>query len=65
MNMFSYYITTHFISSNKDYNSYRNPHSVYQMYSYNTSLHAFATPKKGYHIQSQGELYMGVTTDLT
>ena len=30
MNMFSYYITTHFITSNKDYNSYRNPHSVYQ-----------------------------------
>ena len=29
MNMFSYYITTHFITSNKDYNSYRNPHSVY------------------------------------
>ena len=32
MNMFSYYITTYFIPSNKDYNSYRNPHSVYQMY---------------------------------
>ena len=32
MNMFSYYITTHFITSNKDYNSYHNPHSVYQMY---------------------------------
>ena len=30
MNMFSYYITTHFISSNKDYNSGRNFHSVYQ-----------------------------------
>lgn len=30
-----------------------------------TSLHAFAIPKKGYHIQSQGELYRGVTTDLT
>ena len=32
MNMFSYYITTHFITSNKDYNSYRNLHSVYQTY---------------------------------
>ena len=32
MNMFSYYITTHFITSNKDYNSCRNPHSVYQTY---------------------------------
>ena len=32
--MFSYYITTHFIPSNKDYNSYRNPHSVYQTYPY-------------------------------
>ena len=31
-NRFSYYITTHFIPSNKDYNSYRNSHSVYQMY---------------------------------
>ena len=30
MNMFSYYITTHFISSNNDYNSGRNFHSVYQ-----------------------------------
>ena len=30
--MFSYYITTHFIPSNKDYNSYRNLHSVYQTY---------------------------------
>ena len=29
MNMFSYYITTHFIPSNKDYNSGRNSHSVY------------------------------------
>ena len=29
MNMFSYYISTHFIPSNKDYNSYRNFHSVY------------------------------------
>ena len=34
MNMFSYYITTHFITSNKDYNSCRNSHSVYQMYPY-------------------------------
>ena len=32
MNMFSYYITTHFIHSNKDYNSYCNPYSVYQTY---------------------------------
>ena len=32
MNMFSYYITTHFITSNKDYNFYCNPHSVYQTY---------------------------------
>ena len=32
MNMFSYYITTHFITSNKYYNSYRNLHSVYQTY---------------------------------
>ena len=32
MNKFSYYITTYFITSNKDYNSYRNLHSVYQMY---------------------------------
>ena len=32
MNMFSYYITTHFITSNKDYNSYCNPNSVYQTY---------------------------------
>ena len=32
MNKFNYYITTHFITNNKDYNSYRNPHSVYQMY---------------------------------
>ena len=32
MNIFSYYITTHFIPSNKDYDSYRNPHSVYQTY---------------------------------
>ena len=32
MNMFSYYITTHFITSNKYYNSYHNPHSVYQTY---------------------------------
>ena len=32
MNRFSYYITTHFIISNKDYNSCCNPHSVYQAY---------------------------------
>ena len=32
MNRFSYYITTHFIPSNKDYNSYCNSHSVYQTY---------------------------------
>ena len=32
MNRFSYYITTHFITSNKYYNSYRNPNSVYQTY---------------------------------
>ena len=32
MNMFSYYITTHFITSNKNYNSCRNSHSVYQTY---------------------------------
>ena len=32
MNMFSYYITTHFIPGNKDYNLCRNPHSVYQTY---------------------------------
>ena len=32
MNMFSYYITIHFITSNKDYNSYCNLHSVYQTY---------------------------------
>ena len=30
--MFSYYITTHFITSNKDYNSCRNPHLMYQTY---------------------------------
>ena len=30
--MFSYYITTHFITNNKYYNSYRNLHSVYQTY---------------------------------
>ena len=29
MNMFSYYITTHFITSNKNYNSRRNLHLVY------------------------------------
>ena len=34
MNMFSYYITTHFIPSNKDYNSYYNSHSMYQTYPY-------------------------------
>ena len=28
----SYYITTHFIINNKDYNSYRNPYSIYQTY---------------------------------
>ena len=32
MNMFSYYITTQFITSNKDYNFYRNFHSVNQTY---------------------------------
>ena len=32
MNMFSYYITTHFITSNKDYNFRRNSHSMYQTY---------------------------------
>ena len=32
MNRFSYYITTHFIPRNKDYNSCRNPHPVYQTY---------------------------------
>ena len=32
MNRFSYYIITHFIPSNKDYNSYRNPHLMYQTY---------------------------------
>ena len=32
MNRFSYYITSHFIPSNKDYNFYRNPHSMYQTY---------------------------------
>ena len=32
MNMFSYYITTHFITNNKDYNSCRNLHSVYETY---------------------------------
>ena len=31
INMFCYSITTHFILSNKDYNSYCNPHSMYQM----------------------------------
>ena len=33
MNMFSYYITTHFITSNKDYNLSCNLHSMYQTYS--------------------------------
>ena len=32
MNKFSYYITIHFISSNKYYNFYRNSHLVYQTY---------------------------------
>ena len=32
MNKFSYYITTHFITSNKNYNFCRNSHSVYQIY---------------------------------
>ena len=32
MNIFGYYITTHFITSNKYYNSCRNLHSVYQTY---------------------------------
>ena len=32
MNTLNYYITTHFITSNKDYNSYCNFHSVYQTY---------------------------------
>ena len=34
MNMFSYYITTNFIPSNKNYNSCRNPYSIYQTYFY-------------------------------
>ena len=34
MNMFSYYIFTHFITSNKYYNSCHNLHSVYQTYLY-------------------------------
>ena len=34
MNMFNYYITTHFITSNRDYNSCRNLHSVYQTHPY-------------------------------
>ena len=34
MNTFSYSITTHFVSSNKDYNSCYNPYLVYQMYLY-------------------------------
>ena len=32
VNKFSYYITTHFITSNKDYNFCRNSHSGYQIY---------------------------------
>ena len=32
MNRFSYYITTQFITNNKDYNSCHNPHSMYQTY---------------------------------
>ena len=32
MNIFSYYITTHFIISNKDYNFCHNLHLVYQTY---------------------------------
>ena len=32
MNKFSYYITIYFITSNKDYNFCRNPHSIYQTY---------------------------------
>ena len=32
MNMFSYYITIHFIPYNKDYNSCRNSYLVYQTY---------------------------------
>ena len=32
MNKFSYSITIHFIPSNKDYDSYCNPHSMYQTY---------------------------------
>ena len=34
MNRFNYYITTHFITNNKDYNSCRNSHLVYQTYPY-------------------------------
>ena len=34
--MFSYYITTHFIPSNKNYNFCRNPHLVYQTYPYSS-----------------------------
>ena len=32
MNKFSYFITTHFILSNKDYHFNRNHHLVYEMY---------------------------------
>ena len=31
MNMFSYYITTHFFPNNKNYHLCRNLHLVYQM----------------------------------
>ena len=30
MKMYSYFITIHFISNNKNYNSYYNPPSMYQ-----------------------------------
>ena len=32
MNRFNYYITTHFILNNKDYNFYHNFYLMYQMY---------------------------------
>ena len=41
MNMFNYYITTHFIPSNKDYNSCRNLHLVYQIYPYSFASACF------------------------
>ena len=48
MNMLSYYITTHFITSNKDYNFYYNPHSVYQTYpnsiKYRWCSHVYSAP---------------------